>query len=382
MGSPAPRLPPWADPFRILVDHHATYIGRRARYAGVRAADVPDVLQQVLLALHEAMGRGFDPSGAIQSWLRAVTYRIARDHRKLARNDRERLSATGLVETTDQAPNAEEGMQAIDAHRLVEEVLDRLPPEQRLVLVMSDIDEMPMSETAEVLEIPLGTGYTRLRAARRAFEEAWSAQRATGHPAVLPFELWEARDLIHAAQATPDLPREALDEIWRRLTVALGPGLVSAGAGAAAGATAAKAGAMLTAKQAGIGAVVALLAGAGLHAMLGSAGERAAAPVVVAGRDEAPATAVPATSSASASVAAATPPAASAPAGAAPPVRPGVAPDTEQAERTWFLAARDAVERGDFPAARAALTHLRSPRFAQEREELRRLLRAYEDGGP
>jgi hypothetical protein len=268
-------------------------------------------------------------------------------------------------------------VQAIDVHRLVNEVLDTLPHDQRVVLVMSDMEEMPMSEVAAVLEIPEGTGYSRLRAARTNFRAACTERRA--QPAFLAFALWEPQDLLHGARSVPPVPREGMEDIWRRLVDAIGPAIVGAGvAGGALAPAAAKAGAVLTAKQAVIGAVVAVFVGMGLHAAFASSPEKPPAPDVIASHDKAPAAsaaeAPPAPSASVASVALARPVVTAATTGARP--------ETEASERAWLTAARDALEQGKPQKALAALAHVRSPRFAGKREDLRRLVIAAQDGGP
>jgi RNA polymerase sigma-70 factor, ECF subfamily len=52
------------------------------------------------------------------------------------------------------------------------------------VFMMVELDELTVPEAAEILEVPLNTAYSRLRAARQAFEEALerrSARRTEGH---------------------------------------------------------------------------------------------------------------------------------------------------------------------------------------------------------
>jgi len=373
VGAPPGPRPPV--PFGLLVHAHAPYVARCARRAGADRRDVEDVVQDVLLATHQAIGRGLDAAAPLKPWLRAVTYRNVRDRRKLAKHQRERLSPTGEVDRADRGPTPEEQMQAIDVHRLVDGVLDTLPPDLRIVLAMSDIEEMPMSEIAEVLEIPEGTGYSRLRAARRAFETAWQERRASGHAVFLPFALWDARDLIHAARPVPDLPAEVMDAVWRRLAGALGPG-IAGGAAAGAAAGAAKGGAVLTATKVAVGALVAMLAGAALHAAMVSAGSTPQP-------SESPATASGATAATvTGATATAVTPVTPAPLASTVPITPTArAADGDASERKWLEAARDAIERGDAVKARAALARVRSPRFAEEREQLRRLVDAYEDGG-
>jgi hypothetical protein len=321
-------------------------------------------------------------------------------------------------------------MQAIDVHRMTYRVLDELPPELRVVLAMSDIDEVPMSEIAAVLEIPLGTAYTRLRAARRAFEEAWNQQRATSHRAVLPFMLWDASDLLHGARAIPNLAPEVTDAIWRDLVIAIGPSIAAAAAAGAAGAASgapaagtAKVATALAAKKVA-GGVVAIVAGAGLVAALRSAPDKSpepelrpsaiarhelelgtsntvatAAPGVLASYEAEPAIFNTMTAASSAPVDQYGAPAASTATttSIAPVVRaasprprtsargvakPSAATVSNVSERTWLQTARDALDRGDVAAARAALAHVESARFASERAALWRLVLAHQAGGP
>ncbi len=172
-----------------------------------------------------AIDRGLDLSKPLDGWLRRTTYTVTRDRRKLARNARERLSSTGEVEPADRGPTPEEQVQVLDVHRLVNAVLDDLPEEQRIVLVMSDMGEMPMSEIAADLAIPEGTGYSRLRAARKAFEEKLTKRQGSGQAAVLPFALWSAGDVLSAARNAPAAPPGFEDEVVTRVAAAAPAGL-------------------------------------------------------------------------------------------------------------------------------------------------------------
>ena len=50
--------------------------------------------------------------------------------------------------------------------------LERIPLRRRAVLVMHDLDDIPVADVAAVLGIPLFTAYSRLRKARRELEVA------------------------------------------------------------------------------------------------------------------------------------------------------------------------------------------------------------------
>ena len=215
-----------------------------ARGAGIHRTDEDDVIQEVFLALHRAIGRGFDVSAPLSPWLKKTTYSKIRDRRALARCGREALNETGEIDAVDGGPSPEANVIVIDARRMVLELLDELRDELRLVLVMSDADDMPMSEIAEILRIPEGTGYTRLRAARRDFEAAWNQRREAHAPhaaalGIAPFLLLDARSLFAAERSIPDVAQALQDRAWSRLVDALGPGLQGAAAIAAGGAAAA-----------------------------------------------------------------------------------------------------------------------------------------------
>ncbi len=119
-----------------------------------------------------------------------------------------------------------------------------------------------MPEIVEDLGILLGTGYSRLRAARTAFREKLRQKLATGVPAMVPFALWDPRDLLAATRVPPPAPPGFDDAVVSRVAAALAAGL----AGPAAAAV--KVGVTLTAAQIVAGVVTSLVAGAALHAAI------------------------------------------------------------------------------------------------------------------
>ena len=87
---PPPSLPPvQRELFAVLFRVHSPDVRRMAQRAGIHAADGDDVIQEVFLALHRAIGRGLDVSAPLEGWLRRTTFRRANDLRKLARCGRE-----------------------------------------------------------------------------------------------------------------------------------------------------------------------------------------------------------------------------------------------------------------------------------------------------
>jgi RNA polymerase sigma-70 factor (ECF subfamily) len=70
------------------------------------------------------------------------------------------------------APLAEDALVRLEESRLVAEALATIELERRAVLIAYELDECPMKEVAEALQIPLHTAYSRLRVAREEFGAA------------------------------------------------------------------------------------------------------------------------------------------------------------------------------------------------------------------
>jgi DNA-directed RNA polymerase specialized sigma24 family protein len=77
-----------------------------------------------------------------------------------------------VVDLASSGTTLDDALQKQHVRALVLAALDRIPLAKRAVLVMYDVDDVPMREVASVLEIPLFTAYSRLRTGRRDLEVA------------------------------------------------------------------------------------------------------------------------------------------------------------------------------------------------------------------
>ena len=150
-----------AEEFRRIFAENYRYVWASLRRLGVHERDLEDVTHDVFLSVHAKLA-SYDPDRAIRPWLFGFALRLASDYRKLARH-RTRL---GDHDAATEDPPADELIDLRDRAELLRVALDRLSLELRAVLILHDIDETPMKEIAASLEIPLNTGYSRLRLAR------------------------------------------------------------------------------------------------------------------------------------------------------------------------------------------------------------------------
>jgi RNA polymerase sigma-70 factor, ECF subfamily len=164
--SPVPRLT--ADEACLgAFQKELDYIYRTLRRLGTAAAEVDDLAQEVFLALRRCWSE-YDPGRPLRPYLFGIAFRIASAYER----KRRREVAFGVVEVGDAGPGPDDTLQSKQARALVLAALERIPLPRRAVLVMHDIDDIPVSAVASVLDIPLFTVYSRLRKARRELEAA------------------------------------------------------------------------------------------------------------------------------------------------------------------------------------------------------------------
>lgn len=142
------------------------YVCRALRRLGSRSEDVEDDVHEVFLVLHRKWS-DFDASRPLRPYLFGIAFRVA-----TARKRRQNREVPSALEEAAAQGGPEEALEATRARALVLSALSRVPLPRRAVLVMHDIDEVPMREIVKVLSVPLFTGYSRLRKARREFEAA------------------------------------------------------------------------------------------------------------------------------------------------------------------------------------------------------------------
>jgi RNA polymerase sigma-70 factor (ECF subfamily) len=144
----------------------------------VPAADLEDHAHEVFLVLHNKWAE-YDPTRPLRPYLFGIAFRIAASRRRR----RWREVPFEIEEPAAPEADPDEAIVAAEARDLVLRALAQVPLPRRAVLVMHDVDEMPMRDIAEALSLPVFTGYSRLRKARREFEVAVrELQKGTREP--------------------------------------------------------------------------------------------------------------------------------------------------------------------------------------------------------
>lgn len=142
------------------------YILRTLRRLGVSPGEVEDLAHEVFLVLRRKWVE-YDASRPLRPYLFGIVFRVAGAHQRKRVREAHQLAFAHAVEGGPDAMQPELAFQAKQARALVLAALDEIPLPRRAVLVMHDIDDVPMHDVAATLSIPLFTAYSRLRKARK-----------------------------------------------------------------------------------------------------------------------------------------------------------------------------------------------------------------------
>lgn len=138
------------------------------RKFGVRENDVEDATQEVFLQMYRYLPR-FRGSAQLKTWLYRLCITQARHVRR-----RKRLGEalrSWLYRAPESVATSSEFCEA-SARRRIEAALERLPEDQRLALVLYDMEGLPGKQVAEILRCKEATLWRRLHYARKKFVDA------------------------------------------------------------------------------------------------------------------------------------------------------------------------------------------------------------------
>lgn len=143
-----------------LLDRLGPYV---ARVCGpIALSSAADAAQDALTAVFRGL-RGLSEPAALYGWARSIAVHEAVH---TARRD-----ARGVPADLTELPAAGDPQLAAD----IQDVLRRLSPEHRAILVLRDIEGLSEQEAARLLDVPTGTVKSRLARARATFRKAWSS---------------------------------------------------------------------------------------------------------------------------------------------------------------------------------------------------------------
>jgi RNA polymerase sigma-70 factor (ECF subfamily) len=162
--------------FTAVYEDHFAFVWRSVRRLGVPQRYLDDAVQDVFIVVHRRLD-GFEGRASLKSWLFAIARRVAHDHRRrVSRKEQNETFEDSMADNRtatplEQAANAE-------AAEILRQFLASLDDDKRDAFVLAELEQMTVPEIAAATSANANTVYSRLRAARQAFDQVVARHQA------------------------------------------------------------------------------------------------------------------------------------------------------------------------------------------------------------
>jgi RNA polymerase sigma-70 factor (ECF subfamily) len=143
------------------------YVFATLRRLGAAPREIEDLAQEVFVVLHKNWPT-VDTTRPMRPYLFGIAFRVV----CASRRRRGREVPQAVLEATDDAASPEGSLQSKESVRLVLAALEQVPLPRRVVIIMHDLDQVPVAEIAQTLSISRFGTYARLRKARKELKSA------------------------------------------------------------------------------------------------------------------------------------------------------------------------------------------------------------------
>ncbi len=204
--------------FRIIIQRHNRRLYRLARAILRDGAEAEDVVQETYVRAFAGL-EGFRGEATLATWLTRIALNEALGRRRRQRTTVD-LATIDSAEERDRvqvipfpfakaASDPEKAAAMQDVRRVLERAIDALPDPFRVVLVMRDVEEMSVEETARQLSLRPQTVRTRLHRARKQLREAVRNELESALTDAFPFAGRRCASLADAVLRRLGIPQDA-----------------------------------------------------------------------------------------------------------------------------------------------------------------------------
>ena len=154
----------------LLEAYQAPMYGYLVR-CGVPPANRDDVFQEIFVKVHLAAS-SYQPSRPLRPWLFTIAANTVRNHFRDEGRRRDRDGPSQVAEPAEGRPGPQARLETDELLAWLEQAVQRLPFEQREVLMLCAMGGLRLKEVAVVIGKPLNTVKTHARRARLALARA------------------------------------------------------------------------------------------------------------------------------------------------------------------------------------------------------------------
>ena len=147
--------------FAQLFDHFAPRVKSFMIRKGCNSEQAEDLVQEAMIAVWTKAALFSTDRGSVSTWIFTIARNFGID--RLRREKSQLYTDWEDFDARDERSGAEENLGRSQEDNHVTQALAQIPVEQRELLILSFVENVPQSEIALRLNIPLGTVKSRMR---------------------------------------------------------------------------------------------------------------------------------------------------------------------------------------------------------------------------
>lgn len=153
------------DAFSDLFDDFAPRLKSFMMRKGASPELAEDLVQDTMISVWTKAGLYETGRGSVTTWIFTIARNLRID--RIRREHTVHLTELGDYDEASDDPGSDELLVRAQEQSLMVRALNAIPDEQKAILMLSYVDDLPQSEIAQRLGIPLGTVKSRMRLAYR-----------------------------------------------------------------------------------------------------------------------------------------------------------------------------------------------------------------------
>ncbi len=132
------------------------------------ASFAEDITQEVFLKIHKNL-KNFRFESAFKTWIYRITANTAiNTYKKHLKHDKQRVDLDDALRFSPSSISTDKAVQASDSKKIIDSLLMKLSPGQRICLILREIEGLRYREIAQTLKISINTVRSRIKRAREA----------------------------------------------------------------------------------------------------------------------------------------------------------------------------------------------------------------------
>jgi RNA polymerase sigma-70 factor, ECF subfamily len=147
--------------FAELFDHFAPRVKSFMMRKGSNSEQAEDLVQEAMITVWSKAALFSADRGSVSTWIFTIARNLRID--RLRREKSQLYTDLEDFDAPDERTGAEEMLGRLQEDNHVTKALALIPSDQRELLILSFVNDVPQSEIAKKLNIPLGTVKSRMR---------------------------------------------------------------------------------------------------------------------------------------------------------------------------------------------------------------------------